>query len=233
MLAAAPALYEREVIARSKLYPSAENAATPELPFFLQLSSVLQERASTVEADPVSAALRVSVVDALEALVAQWPACVAWVAHETRRRAARDVQRVHRGGMGRTRVADLKRQRAHDDFERRVRTEFRKLDTKKDGLFSPDIFAHMVKATTGGDADAALDAYDRAVDASRRARAADAQRRRDDGEDVESDDEDEDALVVGEVVAVLAQTDSGASVPQAYAQLPIVTERQHRIWGSD
>ena len=43
----------------------------------------------------------------------------------------------------------------------------------------------------------------------------------------------EDALVVGEVVAVLAQTDSGASVPQAYAQLPIVTERQHRIWGSD
>ena len=58
-----------------------------------------------------------------------------------------------------------------------------------------------------------------------------AQRRRDDGEDVESDDEDEDALVVGEVVAVLAQTDSGASVPQAYAQLPIVTERQHRIWG--
>ena len=233
VLAAAPALYEREVIARSKLYPSAENATTSELPFFLQLANLLQERASTVEADPVSAALRVSVVDALEALVAQWPACVAWVAHETRRRAARDVQRVHRGGMGRTRVADLKRQRAHDDFERRVRTEFRKLDTKKDGLFSPDIFAHMVKATTGGDADAALDAYDRAVDASRRARAADAQRRRDDGEDVESDDEDEDALVVGEVVAVLAQTDSGASVPQAYAQLPIVTERQHRIWGSD
>jgi hypothetical protein len=36
---------------------------------------------------------------------------------------------------------------------------------------------------------------------------------------------------VGEVVAVLAQTDSGASVPQAYAQLPIVTGRQHRIWG--
>ena len=48
---------------------------------------------------------------------------------------------------------------------------------------------------------------------------------------IDSDDE-EDALVVGEVVAVLAQTDSGASVPQAYAQLPIVTERQHRIWGS-
>ena len=233
VLAAAPVLYEREVISRSKLYPSAENAATPELPFFLQLANLLQERAATVEADPVSAALRVSVVDALEALVAQWPACVAWVAHETRRRAARDLQRVHRGGMGRTRVASIREQRAHDDFERRVRTEFRKLDTKKDGLFSPDIFAHMVKATTGGNEDDALDAYDRAVDASRRARAQDLQRRRDDGEDVESDDEDEDALVVGEVVAVLAQTDSGASVPQAYAQLPIVTERQHRIWGSD
>ena len=47
-------------------------------------------------------------------------------------------------------------QRAHDDFQRRVRTEFRKLHTKKDGLFSPDIFAHMVKATTGSDADAAF-----------------------------------------------------------------------------
>ena len=139
--------------------------------------------------------------------------------------------RVHRGGAGRTRVASIREQRAHDDFERRVRTEFRKLDTKKDGLFSPDIFAHMVKATTGGDADAALDAYDRAVDASRRARAQDLQRRRDDGEDVESDDE-EDALVVGEVVAVLASNSAGASVPEAYAQLPIVTERQHRIWGS-
>ena len=89
----------------------------------------------------------------------------------------------------------------------------------------------MVKATTGGNEDDALDAYDRAVDASRRFRAADAQRRRDDGEDVESDDEDEDALVVGEVVAVLASNSAGASVPEAYAQLPIVTERQHRIWG--
>ena len=52
----------------------------------------------------------------------------------------------------------------------------------------------MVKATTGGDADAALDAYDRAVDASRRARAADARSGGATTARTSSDDEDEDAL---------------------------------------
>lgn len=226
VLDAAPPLYESE-IEKYKLYPSAENAATAKLPFFLQLTSILAERASKVEAGPRG--LRVTVIDALETLVAQWPECVAFVAHETRRRATRDVQRMHRGRLGRTRVALLKKQRAHLKFERRVKTEFRKLDAGKDGLLPPDVFAHLVRKATGGDADAALDGYDRAVDASRRARYIQAQRRRDDGEDVESDEED-DALVVGEVVAVLAEVPSVTSVPLSYAQLPVAPERGHRTW---
>jgi hypothetical protein len=229
VLAAAPALYETE-IEKYKLYPSADNGATPELPFFRQLSRILAERASTVEAGPRG--LRVTVIDALETLVAQWPECVAFVVHETRRRATRDVQRMHRGRLGRTRVVVLKKQRAHLEFERRVKTEFRKLDAGKDGLLPPDVFAHLVRKATGGDADAALDGYDRAVDASRRARYIQAQRRRDDGEDVESDEED-DALVVGEVVAVLAEVPSVTSVPLSYAQLPVAPEREHRIWGKE
>ena len=99
-------------------------------------------------------------------------------------------QRVHRGGMGRTRVARLKAQRAHDD-QRRVRTEFRKLDTKRRPVFARHLRPHG-QGDDGRRADAALDAYDRAwtprgAQGPRRAAAARRRRGR------KSDDEDEDA----------------------------------------
>ena len=162
VLAAAPALYEREVIARSKLYPSAENATTSELPFFLQLANLLQERASTVEADPVSAALRVSVVDASRR---PWPSG----------RLASHGSRTRRGGgprvtsnaprrMGRTRVARLKAQRAHDDFGEGSGRSSASSTRRRTACFRPTsspTWSRRRRAATP----TPRDAYDRAVDA--------------------------------------------------------------------
>ncbi|KAH8082897.1 hypothetical protein JL720_8405 [Aureococcus anophagefferens] len=232
--ALAPNLFQIHVFDAHKLYPWRENALTTDLPFYADLVRSLDARAALVEPDPISLKLRVKLADALEALVAHWPAATDHAARETRRYASRLIQKRARGGAARARHAETVKAKAAAFERARVEREFRKCDINRDGLLNLETFHRLLRTLDPSKSqDEVLEEYELAVDGSRRHR----ERNRHDYDDDDRDDrEANDALVVAEVVHALTQprhVHVEPPPPAAFVAIPVAPDFMHNTWAKD
>ena len=232
--ALAPNLFQIHVFDAHKLYPWRENALTTDLPFYADLARSLDARAALVEPDPISLKLRIKLADALEALVAHWPAATDHAARETRRYASRLIQKRARGGAARARHAETVEAKAAAFERARVEREFRKCDINRDGLLNLETFHRLLRTLDPSKSqDEVLEEYELAVDGSRRHR----ERNRHDYDDDDRDDrEANDALVVAEVVHVLTQprhVHVEPPPPAAFVAIPVAPDFMHNTWAKD